>query len=438
MTRIASIFLLIVFTTPFVSFAQTDSLTLQKLIEEVLRNNYDIAIALNNNKAASNNATKGQAGYYPNVALNANGNYSNNNTNLSFAGGLDPVEVKGAQNTSLGTNIGVNYVLFNGFGRVHTYYSLMARQQLSAVQSQILSENLILDAVNKYLDLQQAILNLKVADENLKISEERLKRTKVANENGVKSKIDLWTAQVDLTNDSLAVLSQKAIIRKQLANLNLVMGRNPSDKLLLINEIPVPEIKDLAEAKNKALQSNATLLLSKISLKLSEESAASIGAQQYPQINLNASYGINSSQNGAGIVLSQKTLGLNSGVTFTMPIFAGNQLTTAMKNAAITSENSELEIKKATQNIEYQFEAAAIDLELLQANILALESNISLAELALKRATLSYNEGLITYNDLRIVQLNVLAAKNRRNEATISLVRLFYGINRLSGELLAN
>jgi outer membrane protein len=438
MTRIASIFLLILFTTPFVTFAQSDSLTLQKLIEEVLRNNYDIAIALNNNKVASNNASKGQAGYYPNVALNANGNYSNNNTNLSFAGGLDPVEVKGAQNTSLGTNIGVNYVLFNGFGRVHTYNSLMARQQLSAVQSQILSENLILDAVNKYLDLQQAILNLKVADENLKISEERLKRTKVANENGVKSKIDLWTAQVDLTNDSLAVLSQKAIIRKQLANLNLVMGRNPSDKLLLINEIPVPEIKDLAEAKNKALQSNATLLLSKISLKLSEESAASIGAQQYPQINLNASYGINSSQNGAGIVLSQKTLGLNSGVTFTMPIFAGNQLTTAMKNAVITSENSELEIKKATQNIEYQFEAAAIDLELLQANILALESNISLAELALKRAALSYNEGLITYNDLRIVQLNVLAAKNRRNEATISLVRLFYGINRLSGELIAN
>ena len=329
-------------------------------------------------------------------------------------------------------------MLFNGFGRVHTYNSLMARQQLSAVQSQILSENLILDAVNKYLDLQQAILNLKVANENLKISEERLKRTKIANENGVKSKIDLWTSQVDLTNDSLAVLSQKAVIRKQLANLNLVMGRNPSDKLLLINEIPVPELKDLTEAKNKALQSNATLLLSKISLKLSEESAASIGAQQYPQINLNASYGINSSQNGAGIVLSQKTLGLNSGVTFSMPIFAGNQLTTAMKNAALTAENSELELKKASQNIEYQFEAAAIDLELLQANILALESNISLAELALKRATLSYNEGLITYNDLRIVQLNVLAAKNRRNEATISLVRLFYGINRLSGELLAN
>ena len=438
MKRIASIVLLIIFTSPFASFAQSDSLTLPQLIEEVLRNNYDIAIALNNKKVASNNATKGQAGYYPNVALNANGNYSNNNTNLSFAGGLDPVEVKGAQNTSLGTNIGVNYVLFNGFGRVHTYNSLMARQQLSAVQSQILSENLILDAVNKYLDLQQAILNLKVANENLKISEERLKRTKIANENGVKSKIDLWTSQVDLTNDSLAVLSQKAVIRKQLANLNLVMGRNPSDKLLLINEIPVPELKDLTEAKNKALQSNATLLLSKISLKLSEESAASIGAQQYPQINLNASYGINSSQNGAGIVLSQKTLGLNSGVTFSMPIFAGNQLTTAMKNAALTAENSELELKKASQNIEYQFEAAAIDLELLQANILALESNISLAELALKRATLSYNEGLITYNDLRIVQLNVLAAKNRRNEATISLVRLFYGINRLSGELLAN
>ena len=62
MKRIASIVLLIIFTSPFASFAQSDSLTLPQLIEEVLRNNYDIAIALNNKKVASNNATKGQAG----------------------------------------------------------------------------------------------------------------------------------------------------------------------------------------------------------------------------------------------------------------------------------------------------------------------------------------------------------------------------------------
>lgn len=419
-------------------FAQVDSVSLQDLVATVLQNNYDISIAKNNQVLAANNATKGMAGYYPNVALNANGGYSNNNTNLSFAGGLPPVEVNGAQNTGIGANIGVNYMLFNGFGRVHNYQVLMARQQLTDIQSQVVSENLVLDAVNKYLDIQQSYLNMKVAQDNLIISEDRVKRTTIANQNGVKSKIDLWTSQVDLTNDSLALLNLEANYKKQLASLNLLMGKNANEVLAVANEVPVPQITDLSEAKNQALQNNATILLSKAALTISEENVAAVASQQLPQINLNASYGINSSQNGAGIILSQKTLGLNSGITFSMPIFSGNQLTTTIKNATINNKNSELELQKSLQNIDFQFEAAKIDLELLQANINALEKNIVLANLTLERASLSYNEGLISYNDLRLAQLNLLAAKSQRNEATIAMVRLFYNISRLSGNLLNN
>lgn len=419
-----------------VSLAQTDSMSLEQLVAEVLLNNYDIAIALNNQEVAQNNASKGQAGYYPSIGLNANGNYSNNNTNLSFAGGLPPVEVNGAQNTGVGANIGVNYLIFNGFGRMHAYNGLIKRKQLNEIQSQVVSENLVLDIVNKYLDVQQAYLNERVASDNLKISEDRLKRTQIANENGVKSKLDLWSAQVDLTNDSLSLLTIRANLQKQSAYLNTLIGRNASEKLKIANDIPVPQIEDLEKAKNKALSNNASILLSQVSLELAKENSEIVNAQQWPQVNLNASYGINSSQNGAGIILSQKTLGLNSGISFSMPIFNGNQLTTAIKNADLATENGQLELKKAIQNIDYQFEAAKVDLQLLQDNISALEKSIALANLALERATISYNEGIISYNDLRVAQLNLLAAKSKRNEATIAMVRLFYSINRLSGDLI--
>jgi outer membrane protein TolC len=218
--------------------------------------------------------------------------------------------------------------------------------------------------------------------------------------------------------------------------MNTLIGRNASEKLKIANDIPVPQIEDLEKAKNKALSNNASILLSQVSLELAKENSEIVNAQQWPQVNLNASYGINSSQNGAGIILSQKTLGLNSGISFSMPIFNGNQLTTAIKNADLATENGQLELKKAIQNIDYQFEAAKVDLQLLQDNISALEKSIALANLALERATISYNEGIISYNDLRVAQLNLLAAKSKRNEATIAMVRLFYSINRLSGDLI--
>lgn len=112
------LFLLTIATSSIVN-AQ-EELSLDQIISTALEQNFDIAIAKNNATAASNQATKAQAGYYPTINLNGNANYSINNTKLTFAGGIPDAEVDGAQNTNLGANIGFNYIVFNGFGRVHT------------------------------------------------------------------------------------------------------------------------------------------------------------------------------------------------------------------------------------------------------------------------------------------------------------------------------
>ena len=119
-----SILFLLLFATSGSLVAQ-EGLSLQQIISSALQQNFDIAIANNNTTAASNQATKAQAGYYPSVNLNGNANYSINNTKLKFGGGFPDAEVDGAQNTNLGANIGFNYIIFNGFGRVHTYQNLI-------------------------------------------------------------------------------------------------------------------------------------------------------------------------------------------------------------------------------------------------------------------------------------------------------------------------
>ncbi len=432
-----SILFLLLFATSGSLVAQ-EELSLQQIISSALLQNFDIAIANNNTTAASNQATKAQAGYYPSVNLNGNASYSNNNTSLKFAGGLPDVQVDGAQNTNLGANIGFNYVLFNGFGRVHTYQNLMGTQRLNEVQAKVVAENLVLDIVNRYLDIQQSKLDLTAANQNLAISEDRVQRVALANENGAKSKLDALSAEVDLNNDSLAIENLITAVEKQKAALNVLMGRDPKTSFNITTTVEVPAKISITETESKALQNNSSLLLAQVSQTLAANQAAIANGGRMPTLSASGAYGYSTAQNGAGIVLSQSNLGFNGGLTLSMPVFNGNQLTTAMKNADISKQNSELELAKSKLTIRNQLYTAELDSKLITRTLKAQEENVTLAELALQRAQSNYSNGQVSYNDLRVAQLNVLIAKNSVNQAKINLVKLYYTVSRLGGGLLTN
>jgi outer membrane protein TolC len=419
----------------FLSSAQT-TLELNEMISIALKQNFDVSIAKNNSQTAANTATKGQAGYYPSINLNGNANYSINNTNLSFAGGIPDAEVNGAQNTSVGSNIAFNYVVFNGFGRMHTFHNLMNSSKLTEVQAQLVAENLVLDVVDRYLDIQQNKLNLSAAEQNVTISADRLNRVIIANKNGAKSKLDVLSAQVDLNNDSLSVLTITTAIEKQKATLNTLMGKEPKTAFTIPNTILVPGSLNIAEIRNKALENNATILLAQLSQNIAKRQTEITKSNQLPNLTLTGNYGYSNSQNGAGIVLSQSNLGFSSGLTFSMPIFNGNQLESSIKNARLNQQNSELELAKAKLSIENQLVAAEQDSRLIISTLKTQQTNIELAELALERAKKNYANGQISYNDIRLAQVNVLIAKNNANQAKINLVKLYYSLSRLGGGLL--
>lgn len=417
------------------SYAQ-NTMTLEQIIAATLQSNFDIAIATNNTSVAANNATKALAGYLPTINLNAGANYSNNNTKLTFAGDLPPVEVNGAQNISYSTSVGFNYLVFNGFGRVHTYQNLMSTKQLTGLQSQVVAENLVLDIVNRYLDIQQNKLNLDAAIDNLAVSTDRLKRVQVAKDFGTKSQLDVLSAEVDYNNDSLSIATIETAIAKQKAALNTLMGQDPKSKFSIASEVAVPMQQPMDEIAEKAMKNNATILLAQVSQQLTTNQLSIAEGQRMPQLSVNGNYGYNNAQNGAGIVLSQSNLGFSGGVNLTMPIFNGNQLTTAIKNAELSQQNQELELKKAKLSIQNQLTIAALDESLIKRTLTAQEKNITLAAAALERAQLRYTTGNITFNDLRIAQLNLLVAKNSLNQAKINLVKLYYTTARLAGGLL--
>ncbi len=413
-----------------------DSLNLSSLVSRTLSSNYQIQVSQLQTEQTANLATRGQAGFFPQISANGNGAFSQNNTKLEFAGGLPDVERNGAVNTSYGANIGLNYTVFNGFGRVYTYRGLSQQYQLSQVQSKLVAENLVFEAVSRYVNYQQARLNSNIAESNLKISSERLRYTTESVSTGAKTQLDLLSASLDFKNDSLLWLQSMVSAEKEAYALNVLMGLSANAPLILSSEMPIPVLENESELIKKVSENASSVLLAQISKELSQTQANLAQSRQLPTLNLNANYGYVSSQNGAGIILAQSNLGFNSSASLTVPLFNGKQLSTAIKNADLDVKRRSLEYEQAKlQATQLVFEALA-DQRVLQEQIITLTRSVEVAKRALSRSNEAYKLGQIKFNDLRVAQVNLLQAESSLVSAQMNLLRLRYSVKRLTGELL--
>jgi len=412
-----------------------DSLSLQDIVSATLKSNYDLKIQSLVVEQTGNLNTKGQAGYFPSVSFNGSGSYSRNNTKLEFAGGLPTVERDGAENTSVGANVGLNYILFNGFGRISTYKNLQNQYQLSLLQSRLVTENSVMESISSVLQVQQLYIQIELAQENIEISKERLEYSIYRKESGVGNSIEVNAAQVDLGTDSLALIQLETSLKKELNRLKLLLGVDMDTQLKIKNEIPVPVLGS-AEELGESVKSNTQILISQLNELVALENTKLANSRRLPVLGMNINYGYNSSQNGAGIILSQQTDGFSGSASLSIPIFNGLQLATAIKNAQIQEQIAGISNQYTELQIQQLLNDAILDQSLLEESILLQEKREKLATLNVSRSLEAFKNGQLRFTEVRENQLNLLQSRMAINQSRLSLVLLRYQILRLTGKLL--
>ncbi|MBI1305180.1 MAG: hypothetical protein GC181_01045 [Bacteroidetes bacterium] len=421
---------------PLTMFGQ--GLTVDGVITKVLKNNFDVKVADLDNDIATNNATKGNAGLMPSVQLNTGGSYSNNNTELKFAGGIPNTNVKGAVNTNYNASLAASYTIFNGFANLKTYEKLQVVEEISDEQLRLTLENAIITTIGLFMDLQRLNQDKASLRHNLDLSSDRLRRLKKANELGVSTSLEYLNAKVDYNNDSVSLLNvvnQIGTIKRQ---LNVLMGQ-PIDSEWEPQEDPylLPSLS-LGEILIDAMRNNVNLVLADLRTKSSELDADIASANIMPKVVLTTGYGFSNSQNGAGIVLQQNTLGLNAGLNVTLPIYNGGKIKTAIANSMIQMDRNELVKKQSELVVEKEVRDHWANFVHYR-NLEKLETeNVAVATARLDRATESYKLGQITSLEYRDAQIGLLVAQNRLSAARFESRKEAYQLLRLQGKLLNN
>lgn len=412
-----------------------EKLTLEQAMQLATQQNYSLKRAREQARIAQNNVYQGNAGLLPTVSLQGGLNYSNNNSTFEFASG-DTQSQNGAVSVGTNASIRADYVLYNGGVNKRTYESLKIAAEQGNIATQQVKQNVLVGLVASYYNIAELQENYRVALEAVKISQDRLNRAKKRQEFGSSNSINVLNSEVSLNNDNLTVVQLKQQLKNAKRNLNVFLGRDINSDFTVDSPGEFTAIASLDKLKNEAYSKNVQLKNIKYNQLSSELNLRLAQGRRMPTVSLNASYGFNRSQNQAGFILVNQSLGLSAGLTITYPLFDGGIRGKNVQNSKISIDVAKTQYEEIKQQIDRDITNAYDNYE-NNLNILKLnQKNEIIAQKNFDAIKSSYNLGQSTNTAFREAQLGLIRAKINAINAKFRAKFAEMSVLLLTGRLL--
>ncbi len=400
---------------PVAGFCQ-DTLSLEKALAIALENNYGIRLAKMESEVANNNNTLGNAGFLPEVTLDASQTYTSSNTFQKFFSGVEK-EGNNANSNTFSGKIGLNWTLFDGFRMFINKDRLEVLQKIGELQYRISIENNMADVILAYNELMKQQQYLEVLRQAIVLSDQRLTLTRNKLDLGSGSELNLLQSQVDRNADSSRLLLQTVLLDNLKSDFLVLLGMDPSTPFELKPLMSPPLAYTLDDLTERMKKQNPQLQVALANQEVTrlEKKAAFRG--DLPTLNFTGGYSFNRSEYEIGILNYNRNYGPTYGLTATMKLFDGFSQRQEKRNATIQADIAvtetkqlELQLKSALVKTYRSYDASATLLQLE-------EQNREVASQNLKVATENYKLGGISDIDLRLTQQKFIEAEARLIEA---------------------
>lgn len=424
-------------------FAQ-EILTKERALEITLENNFGIKIAKNNLEIAENNTSIYNSGKLPTATLNSGANYSRNNQSLTFTdrdtGNDSEISGNGVVAKTYNASLGVNYTIFDGFGRKYNVEQLKQTYNLTELQARETIENTYLQLFTTYFQIARLSENTDNLAEALTISKQRLQRAQYQYDYGQSTKLEFLNAQVDVNNDSISLIAAKQQLNNAKRGLNVILGKETATNFVVETNVEYNNMLSFEDLKAKTMQNNSLLKQNEQNIAISEFNVKINKATYLPSLNFNASYGYNRTRNenlinpfGAKLITSD---GLNAGLNLTWNIFDGGSTKTRVANAKIALDNQQILLEQQKLNIENNLKNTWENYKNQLFILSAQEQNVQSNQNNFDRTQERFKLGQISSVEFRQAQINLINAKTALNNAKFDAKLIELQLLQLSGDIL--
>ncbi|MFA7115871.1 MAG: TolC family protein [Bacteroidales bacterium] len=338
------------------------------------------------------------------------------------------------QNIFVGT-ISVVQPIFMGTKIIQLYNIAKNTQNIAALANDEALQKLIISVDENYWRIVSVYNKKELAKDYCKLLEKLYNNVKIAEDEGVATKVDLLNIRVKLNEAQMSLTRAEngyALCKMALfeicgmdINANVELADNNIEQKLVKIEAPVdPE---------EVLGKRAEIKTLNMAYNIAEANRKIMASRFMPNIIANANYIVSNPNSYNGYVNEFGGM-FNAGITISIPILHwGDELFT-YRAAKHQSRIIELRTQQAENLIKLQLSQQHFKLQESNKSLDMTIKNVETAQENLNYAQDAYNEGLITASDLMKAQTAWIKAKSDRIDSSIDLRMCNLYFKRAQGE----
>lgn len=405
----------------------SDSLTLAKVIKEVIENYPTIKASEEAINSADAKIGLAKSGFFPDIDVTANFSHIGPVPTLTFPG-FGSFQLYPENNYSASINYRQNIY---DFGKTSKNVSLeSASKELSVQSLSMAKQKLAMSVISNFytiLYLQKAIL---IKQQQINNLNEHLDFVNKKKESGSAIDYEIITTQVKISGVENQKLDIEATLKIQMSVLNSLLGK-PNDTPCTVTDklnTTAPQIpKDSIIAT--AFNHRDEMLMAQTKVNLAEIRYNLIKTQNYPVLSLIAQGGF---KNGYVPDLNKFQANYVAGLGLRIPIFDATRTkySKSIAKSSVLTTNLETDITK--RNISNEVIEGETNMEVAKKKVTQFELQLKQAQKALSLAKISFSAGTIT-------NLDLLDATTTESECQLMLLKskidYILSIHRLKGAI---
>lgn len=204
---------------------QISLMTIDECVDYAISHNPNLSVAEQNVKAAKAGVGVARSNYAPKLTARVNYNHNTNNGS----------RIVNSHNNALGFNVGISEMIWD-FGRTTARINMAKYDTLSAQYDYDYDLlNIVYDVRINYYKVLSALANLDIYEQNVRIQTLNYERTKAMFDEGLKSKIDVVNAEVNLADAKIQLVEGQNTLESSLITLKDSMFYQETSELIVTN-----------------------------------------------------------------------------------------------------------------------------------------------------------------------------------------------------------
>ena len=274
--------------------------------------------------------------------------------------------------------------------------------------------NIIRDVHRNYFNYLKSLQLLDVSQSNLNSSQQQLALTKQRFELGSARKTDLLKAEVRYGQARVDVVNNEAVLKNAYLSLKNAMGivRTNRDFIVSDDSFFLDTIPDFENGFLSIQKFNPSVLAKKNQITNAEYNEKLAKSSRLPNISASANYSGNSEDFQSLSKEWDENWRMNTSLSFSIPIFTGNTLSTTIQQAKLNVRKQESEYLTQLQDLSVQLELILDQLNYYREVIPINEKVLASAEEDVKLVQERYSLGSASILEVLDAQVSLVSARS--------------------------